>query len=113
GAERERVDRFLSRTLGYSRAVIQRWVKQGLVTREGAPVEASVAVVAGWELMVRPAPPPPSKAQAEPGVEFGVVFEDADLVVVDKPAGLVVHPGKGNWTGTLINGLLARESFGA
>lgn len=113
GAERERVDRFLSRTLGHSRAVIQRWVKQGLVTRDGAPLEASDSVVSGWELRVRPAPPLPSKAEPDPSVRFGVVFEDDHLVVVDKPAGLVVHPGKGNWTGTLINGLLAREGFGS
>lgn len=45
---------------------------------------------------------------ADPGVDFGVVFEDADLAVVDKPAGLVVHPGSGHQSGTLVHGLLAR-----
>jgi 23S rRNA pseudouridine1911/1915/1917 synthase len=102
---------FLSRTLGYSRAVIQRWMKQGLVKKQGERVEASDTAEPGSELVVEVAPPLPSKAEPDSSVQFGVVYEDEHLVVVDKPAGLVVHPGKGNWTGTLVNGLLARAGF--
>src|SRR5690606_30177840 len=60
---------------------------------------------------VRPASPPPTAATPDPSVVFGVVYEDSDLLVVDKPAGLVVHPGRGHPTGTLVNGLLARSGF--
>jgi 23S rRNA pseudouridine1911/1915/1917 synthase len=110
-AQGERLDRFVGRTLGYSRAVIQRWMKQGLVTEGGQRVEASDSARAGSEIRVEVAPPLPSKAEPDPNVVFGVVYEDEHLVVVDKPAGLVVHPGKGNWTGTLVNGLVARPGF--
>jgi 23S rRNA pseudouridine1911/1915/1917 synthase len=74
-------------------------------------VEASDLAEPGSELLVEVAPPLPSAAEPDASVRFAVVFEDEHLVVVDKPPGLVVHPGKGNWAGTLVNGLLARPGF--
>jgi 23S rRNA pseudouridine1911/1915/1917 synthase len=65
----------------------------------------------GSKLEVEPSEPPPSAAEPDASVEFRVLFEDPHLVVVDKPAGLVVHPARGHATGTLVNGLLARGGF--
>lgn len=111
-AIRQRIDRFLTDELGVSRATIQRWMKQGRVLRDGnAIVDPSSKVSVGTRLVVVPGPPPPSSAEPDPGIELQVVFEDAHLIVIDKPAGLVVHPGKGHFTGTLVNGLMARDGF--
>jgi 23S rRNA pseudouridine1911/1915/1917 synthase len=62
-------------------------------------------------IVVRPAPPATSDVVGERGVAFGVVFEDEHLIVVEKPAGLVVHPAKGHETGTLVHGLLGRPGW--
>jgi 23S rRNA pseudouridine1911/1915/1917 synthase len=67
----------------------------------------------GSELEVAPLAPPPSAAEPDAGVVLDVLYEDDALLVVNKPAGLVVHPARGHWTGTLVNGLLARPGFGA
>lgn len=61
----------------------------------------------GTEVDVDPAPEPATTVTPDPSVRFRVVFEDEHLIVVDKPAGLVVHPAKGNWEGTLVHGLAA------
>lgn len=108
----ERADRFLSSALAESRATVQRWLKEGRMDVDGLVIEASDKVRTGSMIRVRPGPPPPSRAEPDPSIELNVVFEDEHLVVVDKPPALVVHPGKGNWTGTLVNGLLARPGFG-
>src|SRR5690606_25804082 len=60
---------------------------------------------------VEPGPRPPSSAEPDASVAFGVLHEDAHLIVIDKPPGLVVHPARGHASGTLVNGLLAREGF--
>jgi 23S rRNA pseudouridine1911/1915/1917 synthase len=60
---------------------------------------------------VVPGPAPTTDAEADASVRFEVLFEDDDLIVVNKPAGLVVHPARGHRTGTLVNGLLARPGF--
>jgi 23S rRNA pseudouridine1911/1915/1917 synthase len=67
----------------------------------------------GTTLVVEPMAPPLSRAEPDASVQFTVVYEDAHLLVVDKPAGLVVHPAKGHPRGTLVNGLLARGGFEA
>jgi 23S rRNA pseudouridine1911/1915/1917 synthase len=91
-----------------SRGEVQRWVEAGRVLIDGrAAGKAGERVRAGAELWADPLPPPPSDARPDPGVVFRVVFEDEWLVVVDKPAGLVVHPSRGHPEGTLVNGLLA------
>ncbi len=103
--EGSRVDRALSALLGVSRRVARELVDRG-VTLDGQPARASQRVNAG-SVLVTPAPAPPEVLAAEP-VPFTVVYEDEHLVVVDKPSGVVVHPGAGQSRGTLAAGLLYR-----
>jgi 23S rRNA pseudouridine1911/1915/1917 synthase len=99
--------------VGVSRAELQRWIARGRVTVEGALRPASATLRAGERVEVRREPGPPSEATPDPGVRFDVLYSDDDLVVIDKPAGLVVHPAKGHADGTLVNGLLALGLFAA
>ncbi|HEV8549328.1 MAG TPA: RluA family pseudouridine synthase [Polyangiaceae bacterium] len=110
----ERVDRVLPRLLeGVSRATVQRWIEEGRVLVNGGVCRPRDPVGHGAVLDVDPSPPEPSAAEPDAGVELEVVHEDRALLVVNKPAGLVVHPARGHRTGTLVNGLLARVDFGA
>jgi 23S rRNA pseudouridine1911/1915/1917 synthase len=93
-----------------SRATYQRWIRDGRVELDGAVASSKSRVRAGQTIRVRPAPPPPSRAEPE-DIALTVLYEDEDLVVIDKPAGLVVHPAAGHASGTLVNALLHR--FGA
>ena len=112
GRARERVDKVLARLLApRSRATVQRWIGEGRVTIDGAPCRARDSVAGGAVLEVEVGPDLTSKAEPDASVRFGVVFEDAHLIVVDKPAGVVVHPARGHRTGTLVSGLLARPGF--
>ncbi len=108
---KERLDRVLVGLLtDVSRATVQRWIDEGRVLVDGHAGRAKELVRAGALLEVEPGPQPPSSATPDPTVEFGVVYEDEDLLVVNKPAGLVVHPARGHLDGTLVNGLLARHA---
>lgn len=108
----QRVDRFLTAALdGVSRETVKRWMEQGLVTVDGHSCRPKDHVRSGAQLVVQAGPAPETSALPDASVAFGLVYEDAELLVVDKPAGLVVHPGRGHWTGTLVNGLLARPGF--
>ncbi|HYP97735.1 MAG TPA: RluA family pseudouridine synthase [Polyangiaceae bacterium] len=114
GAEqrRERVDKVLARLLPeVSRSTVQRWIEEGRVLVDGKPCRQRDSVSAGSEVQVEAGPRPPSEADPDPSVELEVCYEDAALLVVNKPAGLVVHPARGHRTGTLVNGLLARPGF--
>lgn len=93
------------------RAEVQRWIAAGLVAVAGKPIDKRTALKAGTVVSVVAAAPPPSAAAPDDTVAFAVVYEDEHLVVVDKPAGLVVHPARGHRGGTLVNGLLARGGF--
>ena len=105
----ERLDKVLSaRPLGLSRSVLQSWMADGRVLVDGVPARASAKVKAGAKVVVHPAPPPPSDA-APQDIPLDVLYEDEHLFVIDKPAGLVVHPGAGNPDGTLVNALLHRD----
>jgi 23S rRNA pseudouridine1911/1915/1917 synthase len=107
----ERVDRVVATLTGLTRAEVARLVERGGVRLDGEPVSSRHRrVLAGEELEIAlPGPHDPAGAalRAE-AVAFGVVHEDAAIVVVDKPAGLVVHPGAGHAAGTLAAGLLDR-----
>ena len=111
-----RLDRFLASTLsamedGPSRSELQRWIEHGGVRVDGVVKKAAEKLREGSRISVVPEAPPPTDALAEAGIEFDVVYIDDAVIVLNKPAGLVVHPARGNRTGTLVNGLLARGVF--
>jgi 23S rRNA pseudouridine1911/1915/1917 synthase len=101
-----RVDRFLASVLpGQSRSQIQRLIKDGQVTVAGKVPRANQPVKTGQAIRV--IIPPPAEATPQPeALPLEIVYEDADLIVVDKPAGMVVHPAAGHAGGTLVNALL-------
>jgi 23S rRNA pseudouridine1911/1915/1917 synthase len=108
----ERVDKALVRLMPeVSRATVQRWIAEGRVKVDGKICRQKQQVGGGAELEVEPSEPPPSRAVPDASVAFQVLHEDPHLIVVDKPAGLVVHPARGHASGTLVNGLLARPGF--
>jgi len=109
GLAGERVDRIVAMITGASRAEAASLVAAGNVRVSGRVVTVRSARVAEGDVVEIDAPAAgvPTLV-ADPGVPVQVVYEDADVIVVDKPAGLVVHPGAGNRTGTLVQGLLAR-----
>lgn len=94
-----------------TRAEIQRWIGDGRVLIDGNPCRPKDKIRPGSLLEVRPDQAPKSSAEPDENVVFEVLFEDPHLLVVNKPPGLVVHPGRGHRTGTLVNGLLARPGF--
>lgn len=108
----ERLDKALA--LGvteFSRSYLQQLLESGFVTLNGkAGLKASHKVKAGDALSVELKATPQSQAFKPEVVDFGVAFEDEHILVVNKPAGLVVHPAPGNWSGTLLNGLLAHDA---
>jgi 23S rRNA pseudouridine1911/1915/1917 synthase len=100
-----RLDQFLARRLSFSRARLQKLLKAGLVAVNGKVLAASYRVRAGDAVTVTVPPPEPSDLVPEP-LPLNIVYEDRDLLVVNKPPGLVVHPGAGHRKGTLLNALL-------
>lgn len=96
----------------FSRSYLQQLVEQLAVTCNGAVVSKSAkGVRAGDVVTVELRPTEQSQAYVAQDIALNVVFEDAHLLVIDKPAGLVVHPAPGNWRGTLLNGLLYRYAW--
>ena len=102
-----RLDQVLVKLLSeYSRSRLQDWIGQGLVTVNGQPATAKQKVWGGEAIAVSPQMHP-SEIVAEPeDILRDSVYEDDAILVIDKPVGLVVHPGSGNWQGTLLNALL-------
>jgi 23S rRNA pseudouridine1911/1915/1917 synthase len=101
-----RLDRYLTGVLGgQSRSQIQRLIKDGRVTVAGRTVAANRAVRAGEQIAVEIPEPATAAPQAE-DLDVDIVYEDPDVVVVNKPAGMVVHPAAGHSQGTLVNALL-------
>lgn len=90
----------------YSRSRLQCWLKEGRVLLDGGVVDAKYKVRGGESLQIDEAPAADELACLAEPIPLGVVFEDDSIIVIDKPAGLVVHPGSGNWSGTLMNALL-------
>jgi 23S rRNA pseudouridine1911/1915/1917 synthase len=102
-----RLDQALARLFPqYSRNRLQAWLKSGHITIDGRRLAANHAVTGGERIALRP-PPAPDAAPRAQRMALKVVFEDAELIVVDKPPGLVVHPGAGQPDRTLMNALLA------
>lgn len=107
----KRLDVFLQERLPeHSRSRLQQWVKAERVRVEGEPQRSSYRLRGGERIEVQPLAPPPLKAVPE-DLPVSILYEDADVVAVDKPAGMVVHAGAGCRSGTLVNALLHR--FGA
>ncbi len=106
----DRLDKALARDVpeaaALSRSRLARLLAEGAITRDGIPVTSPKAPVAAGEVY-RIALPAPEPVAARPeALPLRVIHEDADLIVIDKPAGLVVHPGAGQHAGTLVNALL-------
>ena len=103
-----RLDRFVAARLAeLSRTTVQRLIDDGFITLDGSPCRASDKVGQGDVIVVRIPPPAPTELAAE-DIPLAIVYEDDDVVVIDKPAGLVVHPAAGHGSGTLVNALLGR-----
>ena len=107
-ASGQRIDRALADAIGtLSRSRVKALIEQGRVARDGAVLrEPAEAARAGSAYAVR-LPEPVAAAPRPQAIPLAILFEDADLIVLDKPAGLVVHPAPGNAEGTLVNALLA------
>ncbi|MFZ5450883.1 MAG: RluA family pseudouridine synthase [Thermodesulfobacteriota bacterium] len=100
-----RLDHFLAGRLDFSRARLQRWLKAGRVLVNGRARPPSYKVRSGETIEIKVPEPAPSHLLPEP-LPLEIVYEDRDLLVVNKPPGLVTHPGAGHQTGTLLNALL-------
>jgi 23S rRNA pseudouridine1911/1915/1917 synthase len=90
----------------FSRSRIQLWFEQGHVKVDGKAARGKDTAYGDETIVVEPQPAPEDTAFAPEAIELDIVYEDDDILVINKPAGLVVHPGAGNWAGTLLNGLL-------
>jgi 23S rRNA pseudouridine1911/1915/1917 synthase len=108
GSAPARADRWATDLSGLSRSHVQRLISEGRLTVDGRPVKANTILAAGVELQLDVPPPAPAEPIAQPEIPIHVVHEDDDLLIVDKPAGLVVHPAPGHPDGTLVNALLGR-----
>jgi 23S rRNA pseudouridine1911/1915/1917 synthase len=105
-AEGVRLDRFLVTVLpAHSRSQIQRLIKEGQVRVADRPAKANHAVKTGQEITVEVPEPLDAAVQPE-AIPLPILYQDQDVIVVDKPAGMVVHPAAGHATGTLVNALL-------
>ncbi|MBS1157395.1 MAG: rluD [Proteobacteria bacterium] len=103
----ERLDAALATLVPeFSRSRLTSWIKEGLVTADEKPARPKDKVWGGERITVLAQPDPEETAFIAEDIPLDVVYEDASILVLNKPAGLVVHPGSGNWTGTLLNGLL-------
>ena len=105
-----RLDRSLATLFPeYSRSRLQSWLESGHIVVDGERAQASRKVRGGEVILVDAVPDPSEVSFVAEDVPLTIVEEDDSLIVVDKPAGLVVHPGSGNWSGTMLNGLLAHD----
>jgi 23S rRNA pseudouridine1911/1915/1917 synthase len=111
----QRVDRYVADVTGLSRSHVQKLITAGNLTADGLPLKANAVIGPGAALRLVVPEPEKLDLEAEPDIPVRVVHEDGDLLIIDKPAGLVVHPSPGHRGGTLVNALLALgggEAFG-
>jgi 23S rRNA pseudouridine1911/1915/1917 synthase len=102
-----RLDRVLARLMPeYSRSRLQDWVGQGFVTVNGTAATIKQKVWGGEGIAVTPRAHPSEQPHRAEAIALDIVYEDGCILIINKPAGLVVHPGSGNWQGTLLNALL-------
>ena len=101
-----RIDQFLTDRLPYlSRAAVQRLIDDGMATVNGKPTKASYKIKAGDEVEMVAPPEPVNDLVPEP-IPLDIVYEDEHFLALNKQANLIVHPARGRWTGTLVNGLV-------
>ncbi len=101
----QRLDLWLAEQQALTRSAAQRWIAQGYVTLNGKPASKNVRLAPEDQVGVCPPDPEPSEVIPQ-NIPLQVLYEDGDLLVVDKPKGMVVHPAAGNASGTLVNALL-------
>ena len=105
-ARGERADSYVAQVMAVTRSTAQKWLEQGRVTVNGRAVAKNYRLTGQEELHIMPPDPVPCEAQPQ-DIALDIVYEDDDLLVVNKPKGMVVHPAAGNPDGTLVNALLA------
>jgi 23S rRNA pseudouridine1911/1915/1917 synthase len=104
-----RVDRFVADRTGLSRSYVQKLISEGLLVDDtGRRLRANSEVRGGAVTLEVPPAEVPYHLEPDPSIPVDVVYEDDDLLIVNKQAGLVVHPAPGHWQGTLVNALMAR-----
>ena len=104
----QRIDRALAGAIGFmSRSRVKALIDQGRLLRDGKPVTEPAEPVQAGAVYILDVPPPAPARPLPQTIPFDILYEDRDLIVLDKPAGLVVHPAPGNPDGTLVNALLA------
>ena len=104
-----RLDKVLATLMPrYSRGRLQQWIEEGRVSVDGKPAKVRATMYGDETVIVMPQASQSEQAYLPEPIAIEVIFEDSDLIIINKPAGLVVHPGAGNWTGTLLNGWLHR-----
>jgi len=104
-----RLDRALAAMFPeYSRSRLQKWLKEGQVRLDSRAAKPKQKIWGGERVEVLPQPDPLETAFRPERIALDVLYEDDDILVINKPAGLVIHPGSGNWQGTLLNALLHR-----
>jgi 23S rRNA pseudouridine1911/1915/1917 synthase len=102
-----RLDKVLSTLVPqYSRSRLQQWIEAGYVSVDGETARAKMTMYGDERVIIHPQPAPEDLAFKPEPIALNIVHEDAAIMVIDKPADLVVHPAAGNWSGTLMNGLL-------
>ncbi|HSH54934.1 MAG TPA: 23S rRNA pseudouridine(1911/1915/1917) synthase RluD [Methylotenera sp.] len=102
-----RLDVALQRLLpDHSRSRLQAWIKEGLVTVDTKPSTSKSKVWGGEQIVVQVQAKPETYAFTAQDIPLDIIFEDDHILVINKPAGMVVHPAAGNWEGTLLNALL-------
>ncbi len=105
-----RLDQALARLFPeHSRSRLQGWLRDGYIRVDGASPDARRKVCGGEVVEIEAPPPPELAAELPEDIPLAPVYEDEHILVIDKPVGLVVHPGSGNWSGTLLNALLHHD----
>ncbi|HET7764443.1 MAG TPA: 23S rRNA pseudouridine(1911/1915/1917) synthase RluD [Burkholderiales bacterium] len=90
----------------HSRSRLQKWLKDGHVSLDSRSAKPKQKIWGGERIEIREQPEPADAAHLPERIALDIVYEDDEVLVINKPAGLVVHPGSGNWKGTLLNALL-------
>ena len=105
----ERLDKSLAQLLpAYSRSRIQQWLEKGIIQASGKVMTAKTQVLGGETISFVVPEEPQNQAFTPENIELDVIYEDNSIAILNKPAGMVVHPAAGNWSGTLLNAILHR-----